>query len=191
MLPVKDNSYLLVEQECTTENPYVFEPALGQCIADGLLIEAIIGHSKQNSPDFLPLRDASGHLPHHFWPNSIFNVSIPISEINHFVCKLRSLLQPHWPEVKMIVFGHAADGNTHTGVQVGETPSPLQAIDQMVYTVVGNFNGLFSAEHGIGTLKKAYLGHSKSAAEIAQMRALKTMFDPAGLLNPGKVFDML
>ena len=91
----------------------------------------------------------------------------------------------------MIVFGHAADGNTHTGVQVGETPSPLQAIDQMVYTVVGNFNGLFSAEHGIGTLKKAYLGHSKSAAEIAQMRALKTMFDPAGLLNPGKVFDML
>jgi len=61
----------------------------------------------------------------------------------------------------------------------------------LVYTVIGDFNGSISAEHGIGTLKKAYLGHSRSAAEIAQMRALKTMFDSAGFLNPGKVFDML
>ena len=50
-----------------------------------------------------------------------------------------------------------------------------------------------SEVHGLGisTLKKTYLGHSRSAAEIAQMRALKTMFDSAEFLNPGKVFDML
>ena len=91
----------------------------------------------------------------------------------------------------MIVFGHIADGNIHTAVQVGEARFPTQAIDQIVYTVVGYFNGSISAEHGIGTLNKTYLGHSRLAAENAQMRAFKTMFDPAGLLNPGKVFDML
>ena len=51
-LPVKDNFYLLVEQECTTEIHHVFGTALGQCHEDGLLIEAVIGHSKQNSPNF-------------------------------------------------------------------------------------------------------------------------------------------
>ena len=54
----------------------------------------------------------------------------------------------------MIVFGHIADGNIHTAVQVGEARFPTQAIDQIVYTVVGYFNGSISAEHGIGTLKK-------------------------------------
>jgi len=47
--------------------------------------------------------------------------------------------------------------------------------------------GSVSAEHGIGTLKKQWLGHARSEAEIALMRTLKAALDPDHLLNPGKV----
>jgi FAD/FMN-containing dehydrogenase len=60
-------------------------------------------------------------------------------------------------------------------------------MDEAVYGTVRDFKGSISAEHGIGTTKKAYLGHARSEAEIALMRTLKAALDPAGLLNPGKV----
>ena len=53
-----------------------------------------------------------------------------------------------------------------------------------------DFDGTISAEHGIGLLKKSYLGHTRSPQELALMRRLKAAMDPQGILNPGKVFDM-
>jgi FAD/FMN-containing dehydrogenase len=49
--------------------------------------------------------------------------------------------------------------------------------------------GSISAEHGIGLVKKAYLDSTRSPAEIALMRGIRRAMDPAGLLNPGKLFD--
>lgn len=51
------------------------------------------------------------------------------------------------------------------------------------------FAGSVSAEHGIGLHKKAWLGASRTPAEVAAMRAIKAALDPLGLMNPGKVFD--
>jgi FAD/FMN-containing dehydrogenase len=51
--------------------------------------------------------------------------------------------------------------------------------------------GTISAEHGIGLTKKPYLAFTRSAEEIAVMRLVKCAFDPRGVLNPGKVFDVL
>lgn len=63
-LPVKDNSYLLMEQECIIESHYILEPALGQCLA---------------------IAENLWRFAHHFWTNSNFDVSILIPEINNFV----------------------------------------------------------------------------------------------------------
>jgi D-lactate dehydrogenase (cytochrome) len=52
---------------------------------------------------------------------------------------------------------------------------------------VAEWQGSVSAEHGIGLLKRAYLGHSRSEEEIALMRRLKAALDPHAILNPGKV----
>jgi FAD/FMN-containing dehydrogenase len=51
-------------------------------------------------------------------------------------------------------------------------------------------DGSVSAEHGVGTLKAPYLGYTKTESEIEAMRAIKTIFDPDGILNPGKVFPL-
>ena len=63
--------------------------------------------------------------------------------------------------------------------------------DGIVYGCVADWQGSVSAEHGIGLLKKAYLGHSRSEAEVALMRRLKAAMDPTSILNPGKVFDLV
>jgi FAD/FMN-containing dehydrogenase len=88
-----------------------------------------------------------------------------------------------------VFFGHIGDANIHIGVKVGAGEQPEQAIEELVYALVGRWRGSVSAEHGIGLLKKPYLGHSRSAEEIALMRRVKAALDPKGILNPGKVFD--
>jgi FAD/FMN-containing dehydrogenase len=60
-------------------------------------------------------------------------------------------------------------------------------IEETVYAVVRRFSGSISAEHGIGILKKEWLGHSRTAAELEVMRALKQALDPKRILNPGKL----
>ena len=63
----------------------------------------------------------------------------------------------------------------------------MHAVDDVVYTAVREMGGSVSAEHGIGTLKREWLDHSRSAPELALMRLLKQTLDPKGILNPGKV----
>ena len=58
-----------------------------------------------------------------------------------------------------------------------------------LFDLVRAYGGSISAEHGIGLLKKPYLSWSRSAEEIAVMRAIKRALDPSNLMNPGKIFD--
>ena len=74
--------------------------------------------------------------------------------------------------------------------QRGASVQPMGPISAAVYETVRDFDGTISAEHGIGLLKKSYLGHTRSPQELALMRRLKAAMDPQGILNPGKVFDM-
>lgn len=81
------------------------------------------------------------------------------------------------------VFGHLGDGNIHVEL-VGPADDDYRA-DELVLSVVGEFGGSVSAEHGIGRVKVGWLPVSRSAAEIAVMRATKSAWDPRGVLNPG------
>jgi FAD/FMN-containing dehydrogenase len=91
--------------------------------------------------------------------------------------------------VKLLYFGHIADSNIHITVQTAERPLPDAQIDELVYEVVRDFKGSVSAEHGIGILKRPYLGFTRSPVELALMKRLKASLDPNGILNPQKVFQ--
>jgi FAD/FMN-containing dehydrogenase len=92
----------------------------------------------------------------------------------------------------MSVFGHLADGNLHIVVAAGEVrhEATFEAVERCVYEPLRSIAGSISAEHGIGLERKDYLEISRSPAQIATMRALKTALDPRGILNPGKIFDV-
>jgi len=62
-------------------------------------------------------------------------------------------------------------------------------VTKLLSDVLARHGGSISAEHGIGLVKKPYLAGTRSAAEIALMRSVRRVFDPQGLMNPGKLFD--
>ena len=97
------------------------------------------------------------------------------------------------PGARHITFGHLGDGNLHynlqapagddgrrlPGARTRRRPTPAST------TSSTRFGGTFSAEHGIGRLKRAELAPRKPAPALAMMRAIKAALDPHGLLNPG------
>jgi FAD/FMN-containing dehydrogenase len=86
---------------------------------------------------------------------------------------------------QLCVFGHLGDGNLHL-LTLLRSADDAEALDAIVYGALPA-GGSVSAEHGIGTAKKRWLGVSRSAAEILVMRGLKQHLDPRGILNPGRV----
>jgi FAD/FMN-containing dehydrogenase len=62
-------------------------------------------------------------------------------------------------------------------------------VEERIFSLLPKYKGSISAEHGIGLLKKKDLKFSRSEAEINLMRGLKKLVDPAGIMNPGKIFD--
>jgi FAD/FMN-containing dehydrogenase len=82
------------------------------------------------------------------------------------------------------------DGNLHVMVSAGAQDAATRAaVEAIVYEPLTAVEGSVSAEHGIGLEKKRYLPLSRKPAEIELMRRLKRALDPAGILNPGKLFD--
>lgn len=94
-------------------------------------------------------------------------------------------------KVRTLTYGHAGDGNLHVNFlwdDDSERPAVSQAIEQLFRDVVA-LGGTLSGEHGIGVLKAPYLPLEQSPELIGLQRGLKAVFDPRGLLNPGKIFD--
>ena len=112
------------------------------------------------------------------------DVAMPVSRLAGFRAALDSVVaSAGGPDARPIVFGHIAAGNLHVNV-LGPDPSD-DAVDDAVLALAAAHGGTISAEHGIGRAKAAALHMSRTPAEIAAMRAIKSGLDPAGLLNPG------
>ena len=98
-----------------------------------------------------------------------------------------------YPEFEIIWFGHIGDGNLHLNIlrpdslDVDDFKRECEIVSEEVLSIVQDFGGSISAEHGVGLLKRDQLHFSRSPAEIATMVAMKRVFDPNGIMNPGKV----
>ena len=110
------------------------------------------------------------------------DVALPFGELAPFRAALDDAVSGH----RAIVFGHIGAGNLHVNV-LGPDPGD-DSVDEAVLGLVAKHGGTISAEHGVGRAKAPYLGLTRSQAEIAAMRAIKTALDPQGLLNPGVLF---
>jgi FAD/FMN-containing dehydrogenase len=118
-----------------------------------------------------------------------YDVSLPLESMEAYVDGVRAALVRRFGDAALYAYGHIGDGNLHFSIYPGATRE-RKAVDEIVYRPLQDLRGSVSAEHGIGLEKKAYLGLTRSAAEIELMRKTKRMMDPENLLNPGKLFDL-
>ncbi len=121
------------------------------------------------------------------------DVSVPVSHVPAFMDEAESAVLRAIPDARICAFGHMGDGNIHYNISqpVGADKSAFLArwreINEIVHGIVLSFGGSISAEHGIGQLKRDELAAIRPAIEMELMRRIKTAFDPAGIMNPGKV----
>lgn len=184
--------YVLVEAQGTDEavDGPRFASWLERLMEEGALADAAVAQSMADTQAFWALRDACAEFFSVLGPHISYDVGLAVRDMDAFATRCKTALAQAIPGCESVYYGHIGDGNLHLvswvpGLPVGEQPK--QRMDEVIYGLVREFKGSVSAEHGIGTVKKPWLGHARSPEEIALMRTLKAALDPQGLLNPGKV----
>ncbi len=123
------------------------------------------------------------------------DISLPVSALEPFCRELETLLGDRYPSFEICLFGHIGDGNLHVNVMKPDELAKdvflarAKELDREMFTLVRQYRGSISAEHGIGLLKKDFLPFSRTPEELTLLRALKRTLDPRGILNPGKIID--
>jgi FAD/FMN-containing dehydrogenase len=171
-------------------------PALEDWLGAQDLLDATLAQSSAQAAELWALREGiSESLAATGFPHKN-DIALPISALEPFCAEMEALLAARYPGWELCLFGHIGDGNLHVNVMKPEALSKDEfvaqtgGVDRDLFALVQRHQGTISAEHGIGLLKKPYLGYSRSPAELAVMRALKAALDPRGILNPGKIFDL-
>ncbi|MEZ5668891.1 MAG: FAD-binding oxidoreductase [Alphaproteobacteria bacterium] len=121
------------------------------------------------------------------------DVSVAISAVPRFLQEATALAEAELPGVRVTPFGHLGDGNIHfnlsqpAGGDLAAFLAEAKRINGLVHDLVHRLGGSFSAEHGVGALKKAELVRYHPPETLDLLRAVKAAIDPQGLMNPGKM----
>lgn len=167
-----------------------FELALSDALEQGIVQDVVVAKSETEALAIWSMRDMAIEVSRTLDPIVPFDVSLRIADMLAFTDELEQVIRKVDPACRAIVFGHVGDGNLH--IAVHRPPSREDAfalIEHAVYGLVERYGGSVSAEHGIGMLKREFLGHTRTAAEISVMRALKNTLDPKGTLNRDRIFE--
>src|SRR5437773_6020553 len=186
---------LLQAEGPAADSPLKAHPrvALGAAIEQQTARDATIAHSTAQADALWALREHITEAQRRDGPNIKHDISLPVSRIPEFLREAHIRLDAAFPGVRYVTFGHLGDGNLHYNLSAPSGVSPIAFIaettraNRIVYDLVAGLGGSFSAEHGIGQLKREELSRYKPAIEVELMRRIKRALDPADLLNPGKV----
>lgn len=169
--------------------------AFEACMEQGWVSDGVVSQSDAQAAQLWRLREGITEAVARYKPYKN-DVSVRISAMPAFMARTQALIGQAYPHFDVVWFGHIGDGNLHINVLKPDATDDAQFLQQcehvtkLLAQVLKDFDGSISAEHGIGLVKKGYLDSTRGEAEIALMRAVKRAFDPQGLLNPGKVFDL-
>lgn len=186
--------YALLEFEASSEE--VSNAALElfeHCVEQGWVLDGVMSQSEQQLQNLWKLREYISETISHWTPYKN-DISVTVSKVPAFLKEIDAIVGEHYPDFEIVWFGHIGDGNLHLNILKPDAMAKedffarCATVNKWVFETVEKYHGSISAEHGMGMTKRDYLGYSRSAEEIAYMKAVKAVFDPNGIMNPGKIF---
>ncbi len=165
------------------------------CVEQGWVVDGVVSQSVAQAQSLWRLREDISETISRWTPYKN-DISTTIARVPDFLAEVDAVVSSAYPDFEIIWFGHIGDGNVHLNVlkpdalPMAEFQQRCGEVSRWVFEIVQRYEGSVSAEHGVGLLKKDYLHYTRSAAEIAIMRQIKQVFDPRGIMNPGKIFDL-
>jgi FAD/FMN-containing dehydrogenase len=192
------NAVVLVELSDTDQPEFLtrrLEGALAEATDNGIILDAVIAQDIAQVKSFWRLREGISEALVKEGRAAKHDISVPVALMPDFVAAAEAAVLRAMPGVRPIVFGHLGDGNLHYNllrpVDINEAEFAVLAprLTEIVHDETDRFGGSISAEHGIGQLRVTELSRRKTPLELEMMAALKAVFDPMGLLNPGKLLS--
>lgn len=189
------NFYALIEFENTSES--VMDTAMAafeRCMENGWALDGTMSQNMTQAKTLWRLREDISETISRFTPYKN-DISVQVSKVPAFLKEVDAIVNDRYPDFEIIWFGHIGDGNVHLNILKPENLPKEEffkrcnEVSYGIFDAVKKYRGSISAEHGVGLLKKPYLQYSRSESEIAMMQALKKVFDPNNIMNPGKIFD--
>ena len=182
--------YALVEFDAAGEDAALdtFEAT----VAEGWVGDGVVSRSEAQAQALWTLREGISEsiAPRTPYKNDL---AVRISDVPDFLDEIDRIVGEHYPDLEVCWYGHIGDGNLHLNILKPDDLSidafyeRCHRISPALFEAVRARRGSISAEHGVGLLKRDFLEFSRSPAEIALMRNLKQVFDPNGVMNPGKL----
>ena len=188
--------YALLEFEAPYEP--IMDKAMAmfeQCMENGWIVDGVMSQSLSQAAELWKLREYISETISVFTPYKN-DVSVLISYVPEFIKDIEAVVNANYPDFEICWFGHIGDGNLHLNILKPENLSKdeffekCQSVNDLVFQTVQKYGGSVSAEHGVGMTKKPYLSYSRSETEIEYLKELKKVFDPKGIMNRGKIFDV-
>lgn len=184
--PVEGAWLLLIELAGDTDQTERLAEALEEAQLAG---EPAVGVDAVAQQRLWQVREAVAEVLGVYGPPLKFDVSLPLSAIPAFASRAVDLVAEHSPDTIPVLFGHIGEGNLHLNlVRCALESERERNLYSAMMALIAELGGNVSSEHGVGTRKRDYVSMSRTAADIAAMRAVKAAFDPTGYLNPAVLF---
>ncbi|MEP7456671.1 FAD-binding oxidoreductase [Phyllobacterium sp. SB3] len=181
--------YLIVETDAVDQASAqsILENALAEGIEEGLVLDAILAQSEKERGEIWNIREDSSVIDRVYPNGHWFDISVPLQHLESWLKQFDEGIAVLGPDVRGFAFGHLGDGNLHVGVAGTASKPDKEMVKSIIYAHLREMGGSFSAEHGIGLDKKAELTTLVNPVKLDLMRTIKSLLDPNGIMNPGKI----
>lgn len=188
-LPADTGALLLLEADGEAHSIQAAVTAIGKAVEGDGLLDWRTADSAADAEAIWAARKALSPALRRLAPKKINeDVAVPVSRLAELIAGLRDIAARSG--LRIVNFGHAGNGNIHVNILADpDDPAQMAVIDAClddVFTLVLALDGTLSGEHGVGVAKRDFVAREIDAAALARMHDLKRVFDPDGILNPGK-----
>jgi len=190
--------YVLIELTATsrsTDLAETLETLFAETLEAGIVRDGTIAATGEQARQLWRLREGIAEVQKHEGASIKHDVSLPLSRVADFITEAIAAVEARLPGVRPLAFGHLGDGNIHfnlaqpVGADGDEFLARREEFYRIVHDIAEAMDGSFSAEHGIGRMRRGELEHYRTDVELNLMRKIKATLDPQGIMNPGKLVD--